>query len=187
MKYIAIFASGGGSNAAQIIKHFSKNDNITVSLIICNNSNAGVLDIAKENNISTVLITKNELYQNQKLLDILQNNNIDFIVLAGFLWLVPNYIVTAFPKKIVNIHPALLPNYGGKGMYGHHVHEAVWQANEKYTGMTIHYADEEYDKGEFIYQAKCKIDENDTAQGISKKVLALEHFYYPKVIESLCK
>lgn len=186
---IAIFASGGGSNARMIIEHFTspsyKGIPVKISMIVCNNPHAGVLEIAKAAQIDPLIINKQTFFSEKSYLQ--QLKNIDFIVLAGFLWKIPESLIKAFPKRIVNIHPALLPKYGGKGMYGHHVHEAVVLNKEKESGITIHYVDEHYDNGDVIFQKKCEINEMDDAVSVAKKVLALEHQYYPQVIESVIK
>ena len=182
---LAIFASGTGSNAQNIINFFKKDANINVSLIVCNKPQAGVLQIAKHNNIPTLLIEKPKFFNDDAYLPILQKHQINFIVLAGFLWKIPNQLIKAFPQKIVNIHPALLPNFGGKGMYGHFVHEAVLAANETQSGITIHYVDEVYDHGNIIFQASCTIAANETPQTLAQKISKLEHGHYPKVINEL--
>ncbi len=186
MKKIAIFASGNGTNAKKIIDHFKNSDVIKVSLIVCNNPNAGVLKIANEKNIPILLVEKNEFLDSGYIKE-LNNYGIDFIVLAGFLWKLPVILIKAFQGKIINIHPALLPSYGGKGMYGNAVHEAVIRAGEKQSGITIHYVDEIYDNGEIIFQATCPVEENDTAESLAQKIHLLEHRYYPQEIEKLLK
>jgi formyltetrahydrofolate-dependent phosphoribosylglycinamide formyltransferase len=182
---IAIFASGAGTNAQQIIGHFNSSPDIRVALIVCNKNGAGVLSIAAEENIPSLLIRKETFFSTDHYIAELKKNKIDFIVLAGFLWKVPEQLIKAYPKKIINIHPALLPKYGGSGMYGHFVHEAVIRNKEKESGISIHYVDEQYDHGKVIFQAKCTIDENDTAETLSKKIHALEHANYPAVIEKI--
>lgn len=186
MKKIAIFASGNGTNAKKIIDHFKNFDVIKVSLIVCNNPNAGVLKIANEKNIPTLLVEKNE-FPDSGYIKELNNYGIEFIVLAGFLWKLPVILIKAFRGKIINIHPALLPSYGGKGMYGNAVHEAVIKAGEKQSGITIHYVDEIYDNGEIIFQVTCPVEENDTAESLAQKIHLLEHRYYPQEIEKLLK
>ena len=181
-KNIAIFASGAGSNAQQIINYFAAASNIKVALIVCNKPGAGVLKIAENAGIPSFLIEKDKLFEGDNYLPELQNYKIDFIVLAGFLWKIPEALIKAYPKKIINIHPALLPKYGGKGMFGNHVHEAVISNKEKESGITIHYADELYDHGEIIFTATCTVNENDTADTLAQKIHLLEHEYYPKVI-----
>jgi len=151
MKRIAIFASGTGTNTENIIEYFSTNPEIKIEFIICNNSKAKVIDVANEADIPYYLITKKDLYDNDRVLDLLKSSNIDLVVLAGFLWMVPEKILNAFPKKIINIHPALLPKYGGANMYGMKVHEAVIANAEKETGITIHYLNEKFDDGEIIF------------------------------------
>lgn len=185
MKQIAIFASGGGSNALKIIEYFKQSPSVSVSLIVCNRRNAGILEKAKIHNIETLLINKAYLYDTQDILEELSNRNIDLIVLAGFLMLIPEYLVDRYPEKIINIHPALLPKYGGKGMYGIHVHQAVKEAGEAYSGMTIHYVNKRYDEGNIILQRKCRLAKKDSAEDIARKVLKLEHKYYPKTIAKL--
>jgi len=184
-KHIAIFASGSGSNARKILEYFEDKDDIEVSLIVTNKKKAGVLRHAREFDVPTIKIDRPFFYDSKAILDVLAYEKVDLIVLAGFLWLIPSYLIEAYPDKIVNIHPALLPKYGGKGMYGHHVHEAVKANNEGESGMTIHYVNEKFDEGGHIFQAKCKLNEEDTAEDIAKKVLALEHANYAKVIEKL--
>lgn len=185
MKRIAIFASGRGSNAKRIIEHFQQHPTIDVVLIASNKSHAGVLDIARQHHIETLVFDKARLYKSRQLLDDLRTHQIDFIVLAGFLWLVPTYLIQAYPKRIINIHPALLPKYGGKGMYGMHVHQAVCKAKETETGITIHYVNEVYDDGEIIFQTTCSVTASDAPQDIAHKVQRLEHQHFPRVIERL--
>jgi formyltetrahydrofolate-dependent phosphoribosylglycinamide formyltransferase len=182
---IAIFASGAGSNALQIINQFSSSDSVTIALVVCNKAGAGVLNVAKEKGIPALLIDREQFFYGDSYLPELKSHQIDFIVLAGFLWKIPVALIKAYPKKMVNIHPALLPKYGGKGMFGHHVHEAVIANQEKESGITIHYVDELYDHGAIIFQATCAITENDTADSLAEKVHALEHAHYPKVIAQL--
>lgn len=182
-KRIAIFASGKGSNAKAIIDYFKNSETIAVSMIATNNPNAGVLAIAKENNINTFIFSREELQNEASFLAHI--SDIDYIVLAGFLWLIPSYLVKQFPNRIINIHPALLPKFGGKGMYGMRVHEAVYAAQETETGITIHFVNEHYDEGRYILQQKVSIGANDTPISIATKVLQLEHQYYPKAIEQI--
>ena len=185
MKNIAILASGAGSNAQKIIEYFSNRMDISVHLIISNKKDAGVLSIAKLSGISSLVISKDSFYQSTDLLVALEKHEIDFIVLAGFLWLIPAYLIHNYPDRMVNIHPALLPKYGGKGMYGHFVHEAVHEAKELYSGITIHYVNEKYDEGSIVFQEKCEISPLDQPLDIAKKVQLLEHTYYPVVIDQL--
>jgi len=182
---VAIFASGAGSNALKITDHFASSPVVKIALIVCNKPGAGVLDIAAKNNIPALLIDKERFLKGDNYLPELESRKIDFIVLAGFLWKLPVPLIKAYPKKIINIHPALLPKYGGRGMYGDRVHETVLAAGEKESGISIHYVDELYDHGEMIFQAKCSIDENDTAGSLAQKIHALEHAHYPRVIDSL--
>jgi formyltetrahydrofolate-dependent phosphoribosylglycinamide formyltransferase len=184
---VAIFASGAGSNAQKIIDHFSQHTDIKIALIVCNKPGAGVLTIAEKENIPTLIIEKEQFFRGNAYVDELKQHNVDFIVLAGFLWKVPVALVKAFPQSIINIHPALLPNYGGKGMYGRFVHEAVIAAKEKESGISIHYVDELYDHGKLIFQARCIIDETDTADSLAQKIHALEHEHYPIIVEKLVR
>ena len=183
--HIAIFASGAGSNARKIIEFFeNKGLRIKVSLIVCNVPGAGVLEIAEEKGIPSLMINKSDFTANGYV-ESLKNAGIDFLVLAGFLWKVPEVLVKAYPKAIINIHPALLPKYGGKGMYGTRVHEAVIEAGEKESGITIHWVNEHYDEGAIIFQAKCSIDANETADTLANKIHALEHAHFATTIEKL--
>lgn len=182
---IAIFASGTGSNAQKIIDYFRISKVVKVQLIVCNNPFAYVLKIAEAENLSVLFIEKNNFLNGDGYLPQLQKSNITFIVLAGFLWKIPISIIKAYPDKIINIHPALLPKYGGKNMYGKKVHEAVLNSGDKESGITIHYVDEEYDNGKIIYQEKCLIDENETAETLADKVHALEHKNYSPIIENI--
>lgn len=185
MKRIAIFASGRGSNALSIIQHFEERAEVEVGLILSNKKSAGVLNHADDYDIAKVVIGKEDFKDGKRLLHILKTEKIDLIVLAGFLWLIPPYLISHYPNKIVNIHPALLPKYGGKGMYGHHIHKAVKAACETESGITIHFVNERYDEGRHILQMSCPLDPTDSAEQIGKKVLALEHKYFPIAIEQL--
>lgn len=182
---IAIFASGAGSNAQQLITHFAAVPAVNIALIVCNKPGAGVLNIAAKEGIPTLLIERERFLKGDNYLPELKAYHIDFIVLAGFLWKIPVDLVKAYPQKIVNIHPALLPKYGGKGMFGHHVHEAVIANKEKESGITIHYVDELYDHGAVIFQATCVVDDNDTADSLAQKVHALEHAHFSKVVNEV--
>lgn len=187
MKHIAIFASGGGTNAEAIIRHFQEIPEVEIALIVSNNADAFVLERAKNHSIPSLIISRSGFRNTEALLDDLQSYQIDLIVLAGFMWLVPGYLVKAYEGRIVNIHPALLPKYGGKGMYGMHVHEAVKKAGESQTGITIHWVNEHYDEGGIILQQSCDVDPNDSPEQIAEKVHLLEYEYYPQVIESIVK
>jgi len=184
---IAIFASGAGSNAKKIIEHFRNSKSVTISLIVCNKPVAGVLNIAREENIPVLLVEKEKFFRGNAYIDELNEKKIDLIVLAGFLWKIPDRLIKAFPRKIVNIHPALLPKFGGKGMYGNFVHEAVINAGDKMSGITIHYVDEHYDNGDTIFQVKCAVLESDTPDSLALRIHLLEHAHYPVVIEELLK
>ena len=180
---IAVFASGAGSNAQKMISHFRDSPLASVQLIVCNKPGAGVLQIAAAAGIPALLIEKERFFRGDAYLPELSGT--DLLVLAGFLWKVPQLLVHAFPRRIVNIHPALLPAYGGKGMYGQAVHQAVLAAGEKESGITIHYVDEHYDQGDIIFQDRCRISENETPLTLQQKVHELEHRWYPVVIERL--
>jgi phosphoribosylglycinamide formyltransferase 1 len=199
---LAIFASGTGSNAQKIIDHFTSppalspestgifdkgegamNPKARVSLIVCNKPGAGVLGIAAKENISALLIEKEKFFRGDAYLDKLKEKKIDLIVLAGFLWKIPDALIKAYPERIINIHPALLPKYGGKGMYGNNVHAAVIAAGEKESGITIHYVDEQYDNGDIIFQARCAVFPNDTPGSLAQRIHTLEHEHFPNVIE----
>ena len=182
---IALFASGNGSNAQNIVEHFKENDTLNPCLILTNKADAYVIERAKNMNIPCVVFTGKELRESTKITDLLNDYSIDFIVLAGFLLRIPQNIVDLFPNKIVNIHPALLPKFGGKGMYGDFVHKAVKEAHETETGITIHYVNEHYDDGHIIFQKKVALSETDTPYQIAEKVHALEYEYFPKVIEDI--
>jgi phosphoribosylglycinamide formyltransferase-1 len=185
MRNIAILASGTGTNAENIIKYFSNKNSAQVSLVLSNKRQAPVLKRAEANNIRTVFFEHKEFYVTGKVLRYLLLYKIDFIVLAGFLWLVPENIIEQYAGRIINIHPALLPDYGGKGMYGETVHKAVIASHDKESGITIHYVNKFYDKGDIIFQTRCKIDPSDTPASLAEKVHALEYLHYPKVIERL--
>ncbi|MDP1814266.1 MAG: phosphoribosylglycinamide formyltransferase [Leadbetterella sp.] len=179
---IAIFASGSGSNAERIVEFFNAKDEIEVSLILTNNPTAGVIERAQRLNIPVVIFNKKDFSKTDKIVEMLQLQSIDWVILAGFLWLVPKNLIKAFENRIINIHPALLPKYGGKGMWGHHVHEAVVANKEVETGITIHYVNENYDEGKIIFQAKCAVTETDSAEEVAQKIHLLEYQYFPEII-----
>lgn len=185
MRNIAIFASGSGTNAENIIQYFSNRNTAKVSLVLSNKRQAMVLKRAEALKIRTVFFEHKEFYITGKVLRYLGLYKIDFIVLAGFLWLVPENIIEQYPGRIINIHPALLPGYGGKGMYGDAVHKAVIGSHDKESGITIHYVNKLYDKGDIIFQERCKVDPSDTPDLLAEKVHALEYLHYPKIIEDL--
>ena len=186
-KRIAIFASGSGSNAQKIMEHFKRSTEAEVVLILTNNPQAYVLQRADNFEIPTHIFTRKEFYETDDVIRLLKNLQVDLIVLAGFLWLVPPALLRAFPNKIINLHPALLPKYGGKGMYGDHVHQAVLDAGEDESGITIHFANENFDEGEILHQSKFKIEPGDTLDMLKFKIQQLEHHNFPRVIESLLK
>ena len=185
MTQIAIFASGAGSNAKKIIEYLEKNYSARVSLVVCNKPGAGILKIAEEHHIPTLLIDREKFFSGNAYVDELKNAGIGFIVLAGFLWKVPDELIKAYHKKMINIHPALLPKYGGKGMYGRFVHEAVIANKEKESGITIHYVDEVYDNGQIILQAVCMTTADETPETLAKKVQVLEHRHFPAAVALL--
>ena len=169
------------------MEHFKRSNEIEISLVLTNNADAYVLQRADNFEIPTHVFDRNEFYQTDEVVDLLKNLEIEFIVLAGFLWLIPKNLIHAYPGRIVNIHPAILPKFGGKGMYGDHVHQAVMAAGETEGGITIHYVNENYDEGEYIHQARYRIDKNDSLEMIKFKGQQLEHLHYPRVVESIVK
>lgn len=184
-KQIAIFASGSGSNAENISRFFSNHPRISVTLILTNKPDAAVIGRTEKLGIPCFVFNREEFYQTGKVLDKLKEYNIDFIVLAGFLWLVPESLISAYPGKMINIHPALLPKYGGKGMYGSKVHEAVILNREKESGITIHFVNGQYDSGDIILQVKCKVEPNDTPESLAEKIHQLEYEYFPVTVEKI--
>lgn len=186
-KKIVIFASGSGSNAENLARYFEHHDDVNVAYILSNNKDAYVLERAQKLHIPSRVFTRNEFYTTHEIVDLLKELSIDLIVLAGFLWLVPPQLVAAYPKRIVNIHPALLPKYGGKGMYGQRVHQAVVDNHETESGITIHYVNEHYDDGDIIFQARCSVLPSDTADDVAKKVHQLEYAHFPQVIGMVLK
>lgn len=179
---LAIFASGKGTNAEKIIQYFDNEQLVKISLLVCNKEGARALDIAKAHGIPTLLINKETFTQTEEYVQLFKNQGITHIVLAGFLWKIPETFINSYRNKIINIHPALLPDFGGKGMYGDKVHEAVIRSGKKQTGITIHLVDEHYDHGKTVFQATTNVEENDTAHSLAEKVHALEHLHYPRVI-----
>jgi phosphoribosylglycinamide formyltransferase-1 len=186
-KRIAIFASGSGSNAQKIMEHFKYSNEVEVALILSNNPDAYVLQRADNFEIPSHVFDKHDFYQTTEVVDLLKRLDINLVVLAGFLWLIPQSLLQAFPNKIINIHPALLPKHGGKGMYGDRVHQAVLNAGDDEHGITIHFVNENFDEGEVIYQARFKVEPDDTLEIIKFNGQQLEHLHYPKVIENLLK
>jgi len=185
MRKIAIFASGSGSNAENIINYFQNDAENVVKIVFCNKPNAYVLERAKRLNVPSYVFGRDEFYHSDLILNELRRLEIDLIVLAGFLWKVPESIVGAYRDRVINIHPALLPSYGGKGMYGMKVHESVIAAGEKESGITIHYVNDHYDEGAAIFQAKCRITPEDTPETLAVKVHALEYEHFPRVIKNV--
>lgn len=186
-KRIAIFASGSGSNAQKIMELFKQSSDAEIALVLTNNPEAYVLQRADNFEIPTHIFDRKEFYESDHIVNLLRNLDIDLIVLAGFLWLIPKNLIAEYPGRIVNIHPAILPKFGGKGMYGDNVHKAVLAAGEKEGGITIHYVNENYDEGEYIYQARYKINEGDQLEMIKFKGQQLEHQHYPRIVESILK
>lgn len=187
MTNIAIFVSGQGSNCENIIKHFKDSKDIKISLVLSNRADAYALIRSKKYNVSTEIVSKDDFKNEKILMKIMKKYDIDFIVLAGFLLIVPDFLINKYPHKIINIHPALLPKYGGKGMYGHYVHEAIKANGETETGMTVHYVSNVCDGGDIIVQYRTPIDPNDTPDDIAAKEMLLEQKYYPTIIEKLLK
>ena len=185
MKRIVIFASGSGTNAENLIKFFRNSDNASVIQVLTNNPHAKVLERAKSLKVSALSFNRIAFTKTKDVLNILRASKPDIIVLAGFLWKFPEHILNEFPNKVINVHPALLPKYGGKGMYGMRVHEAIVENNETETGITIHYVNEHYDQGTIIFQAKCNVYKNDTPQDVADKIHKLEMEHFPKVVEKL--
>lgn len=185
MSRIAIFASGTGSNARRMIEYFSDHPTVRVALVVSNKPAAPVLGMAEDRGVATLLVNRRTFYETEELLSELEERGITFIVLAGFLWLIPGYLVRAFSGRMVNVHPALLPAYGGQGMYGMHVHRAVKAAGETESGITIHYVNEHYDEGSIIFQTRCELTAEDQPEDIARKVQALEHRYFAPVVEQL--
>jgi phosphoribosylglycinamide formyltransferase-1 len=187
MKKLAIFASGSGTNAQRIIEYFSGHPDITVAMIFSNRPDAYVLVRARNFNIPSVVFNRHSFYETDEISILLAKNHIDFIVLAGFLWLIPEDLIRTYPGRIINIHPALLPKYGGKGMYGMRVHEAVLQSGDTESGISIHFVNEKYDEGDIIFQAKCEILPGDTPDTLAQRIHQLEYKHYPEVIEKLVR
>jgi phosphoribosylglycinamide formyltransferase 1 len=185
MKNIAIFASGSGTNAENIIEYFSNRNSAKVALVLSNKRDAFVLERAAKLNILSVFFDRGQFYSPTVISDYLKKHNIDFIVLAGFLWLIPSNLLSAWPKRIINIHPALLPSYGGKGMYGDKVHRAVISNGDKVSGITIHYVNDRYDEGDIIFQAKCRVLPDDSPDTLAHRIHKLEYLHFPRVIEKL--
>jgi phosphoribosylglycinamide formyltransferase-1 len=185
MRNIAIFASGSGTNAEKLIHFFRTSPFGKVCLVLTNNKNAGVIQRAQANDIETLIFTKEQFYDTDEVLGLMKKREIDFVVLAGFLWLVPPRLLKEYENKIVNIHPALLPAYGGKGMYGHHVHEAVISNGEKESGITIHYVNQKYDEGDIIFQARCSVEKGDTPDSLASRIHLLEYEHFPRVVDQL--
>jgi phosphoribosylglycinamide formyltransferase-1 len=186
-KKIAIFASGSGTNAEKIMSHFQRHEEGEVALVLSNKPDAYVLERAGKFNIPTHVFNREVFYNSSEILDLLKDKGIFLVVLAGFLWLVPAELIRAFPNRMINIHPALLPAYGGKGMYGRHVHEAVLKNREKESGISIHFVNEIYDDGKIIRQEKCEVRPDDTPESLAQRIHVLEHRYYPLVIEELLR
>lgn len=184
MKKLAIFVSGGGTNLQRIAEYFTPNPDVEIACVVSNSKTAYANQRAKNLGIPLIMIDRQK-FNDKAFSEELKKMNVDMIVLAGFLWLIPQHLIEAFPNKIINIHPALLPKYGGKGFYGHHVHEAVVAAHEKESGITIHYVNERYDSGDIIFQAKVAISRNDTPDDVAAKIHVLEQMNFPVVIENL--
>ena len=187
MKRMVIFASGGGTNAENLIRFFQNSEKAHVTMVLTNNPHAKVLDRCKTLKVPALSFNRTAFSKTDIVLDILKNENPDIIILAGFLWKFPEHILSHFNNKVINVHPALLPKFGGKGMYGMNVHEAIVAQKEKETGITIHYVNENYDEGAIIHQAKCKVEVTDSAEDVAAKIHALEMKYFPEVVDKLLK
>ena len=185
MKRIAIFASGSGTNAQRIAEYFSTNSKVSIVRIYCNNPEAFVLTRARRLNIPSLIFVRKDLYQTDLILNQLHEDKTDLIVLAGFLWLVPVNILSAFENRIINIHPALLPRYGGKGMYGHYVHGAVIDSGDTESGISVHFVNEKYDAGDIIFQVRCQIDKGETTESLAAKIHELEYEHFPVIINQV--
>ncbi|MGE0560184.1 MAG: phosphoribosylglycinamide formyltransferase [Flavobacteriales bacterium] len=184
-KRIAIFASGSGSNAENIHQYFANNSNVEITAILTNNPNAKVIERANRLHIDCKVFDRTSFYRSSEIVDYLKTKQIDLVVLAGFLWMIPGHLIEAYPNKIINIHPALLPKYGGKGMYGDNVHKAVIENNEQESGITIHFVNEKYDEGKIIFQAKCTILPTDNYEDVANKIHTLEYEHFPKIVEQI--
>ncbi len=182
---IAVFGSGSGTNAENLIQYYRNHEAIKINLILSNNQNAYILDRAKSKGVESFVFNKNDFYHSSIVLDKLKEFEISFIVLAGFLWLLPENIIASYPRKIINIHPALLPKYGGKGMYGINVHKAVIESGDKESGISIHYVNNNYDEGDVIYRATCPVLENDTTETLAERIHELEHKHFPLITEKV--
>jgi phosphoribosylglycinamide formyltransferase 1 len=182
---LAVFASGSGTNAENIFNYFVENEHIKLELIVTNKINAGVINRTKNLGIDYYFISNKSLHEDEKILEILKKHRIDYIILAGFLSLIPSYLIKSYAQHIINIHPALLPKYGGKGMYGDNVHRAVLENHETESGITIHYVNEKYDEGRIILQARCPVYSNDTLETLSVRIHKLEYRYFPVCIEQV--
>ena len=184
-KKLAVFASGGGSNTLNILGYFRNKNIAEITVLISNKKSAGILSNSQVSHVPKKVISRSEFYETDSVTKYLIQNHIDLIILAGFLWKIPDSLIKAFPNKIINIHPALLPKFGGKGMYGMHVHRAVFESGDVKSGMTIHYINERYDEGEMIFQATCDIADAGSPEEVASRVLRLEHKYYPQIIEQV--
>lgn len=182
---LAIFASGSGSNAENIIRYFKDNEFISIGLVLSNHQDAFVHERARKLNVKSISFTRDQIYKENYVLDLLKKEGISHIILAGFMWLIPENLLKAFPNRIINIHPALLPKYGGKGMYGMHVHRAIIENKEKESGISIHLVNEFYDEGNIIFRAECPVKPDDSPETLAERVHALEYQHYPAVIESI--
>jgi len=185
MKKLALFASGEGSNVQRIAEYFLNSPGVEISLVLTNNPKAGVLTRVKRLGLNVLVFSKDDFYDSTLIVDILKEKKVDLIVLAGFLWLVPDALIKAFPNRIINIHPALLPKYGGKGMFGHHVHEAVIKNRESQSGITIHYVNTRYDEGQIIFQSSFDLADDETSESLAEKIHLQEYEHFPRVIEKL--
>jgi len=184
---ICIFASGSGTNAEAIIGYFAGRHDVNIGLIISSREDAYVLQRAAKHQIPSLVLNRSDFKETENLLEVLKAHAVDFIALAGFMWLVPSYLIREFPNKIVNIHPALLPKFGGKGMYGSHIHKAVLEAGERESGITVHYVNEEYDEGTIVARESCVVNPDDTPDSLAERIHKLEHLHFPRIIDEVIR
>lgn len=185
MNKLAVFASGSGTNAQKLYDYFKGHQLVEINCILSNKASAYVLERAKNMSLETLVFNRHQFYEEDFVLQYLAKREIDWIILAGFLWLIPEKLIQAYPNRIINIHPALLPKYGGKGMYGSKVHEAVIANKEKESGISIHYVNEKFDEGEIIFQAKCPVEPSDSSDDLARKIHSLEHAFFPAIVEQV--
>lgn len=187
LKRIAVLASGSGSNALKLFQYLEGNAQLSIAAVVSNKEDAGVLNHARAYGVETLVVNRDTFYESKLVLDFMEKRSIDCLVLAGFLWLIPPYLLKAFSDRIVNLHPSLLPAYGGKGMYGRHVHNAVLRAGERESGITVHIVNERYDEGRILLQARCPVLMGDTPETLAARVQQLEHTFFPVAVTHWAK